>query len=52
MCHYHTGATGLISVPQLEHSDPKGKEIGSYVGSALLLLSNYMHLRAIKEKLY
>ena len=49
MCHYHTGATGLINVLQLEHSDLKGKETGSYVGSALLLLGNYTHLRAIKE---
>ena len=32
----------------LEHTDPKCKETRSYVGSALLLLGNYMHLRAIK----
>ena len=49
-CYYYTGATGSMSVPQLEHSNTKGKVIGSYVQSALWLVHNCMHAASQKHE--
>ena len=45
-----SGSTGSMSVPQLEHSNTKGKVIGSYVWSALWLVRNCMHAASQKHE--